>query len=138
MDKYLSHNEVYGIVICRQHRYAITPASVARHFQEYHKSVPIDLRKQLQDYVDSLGLSNPDNVDIPNNTVPIHGLPIHKGFKCGYENCLELRRSEKSMKLHCGTKHAWKLKANGVKWTEQAIQTFFEGSYLKYVSHRLY
>jgi len=41
MEEYLLYNHEYGVVICRQHKYAITKDWIGRHFQEYHKTVPI-------------------------------------------------------------------------------------------------
>ena len=133
MEEYLIYNEVYRVIICRSHKYAISPNSVSRHLQKYHQSIPLKTRQFLEQSAEKLDLVTTEEVGIPWDETVVDGLEVHDGFKCEYDDCNELRGSIDSMKKHCQQEHNWKVKSNGVKWTCQKIQTFFQGHHLKYV-----
>ena len=132
MEEYLLYNHEYSVVICRQHKYAITKDWIGRHFQEYHKTVPLKTRKEIEALVSELNLLDPIQVQLPSDTIPVDGLTIYNGFKCSYDGCGALNGTVTSIKEHCKKKHKW-IKSVGVMWTEQTVQTFFVGSHLKYV-----
>jgi len=132
MEEYLIHKDDYGVVICRQHHYAIPPNWISRHFQENHQAIPLQRRKEIEECVALLNLLPPSQIQLPSDTIPINGLSVHNGLKCLYEGCNELKGTTESMRKHCQRAHKW-IKSVGVMWTEQTVQTFFVGSHLKYV-----
>jgi len=133
MEDYIIHNHQYGIIICRQHKYAVPKNWIRRHFQEQHKDVPLETRQNIEAYVADLNLLPPSEVPLPESTIPVEGLALYNGYKCLYDECDELKGTVKSMVKHCKYEHKW-IKSVGVKWTAQAMQTFFVSSHLKYIS----
>jgi hypothetical protein len=131
MNQYVIYNAHYKVLICRQHKYTITPDWVLRHFQEFHKAIPLATRQLIVDHSKSLDLVIPENVATPLELVQcIEGLSVVNGFQCQYEGCSELRSTERSIKEHCRRNHEWKAQT-GVKWRNQAFQTFFHGPHRK-------
>ena len=135
MDAYIIHDEVHQTLICRLHHYALSPDHITRHFRDLHKAIPLETRQKLIEYTKGLNLVDPKNVSVPQDMVPINGLTIHTGVKCDYEGCTKLLNgSIKSMEKHCQKEHEW-IPANGIKWSEQKMQTFFTGFNMKYIHY---
>jgi hypothetical protein len=130
MNDYVTYNTEYKVLICRQHKYGISPDGILRHFRNFHKAVPLATRKAINDYSKTLDLAAPTTPHEP--IQPVEGLTIVKGFKCSYDGCSELRGTEMSIKQHCWETHEWKAGASDI-WVNQECQTFFEGSRHKYV-----
>jgi len=130
MDAYVLYNRQYKILICRQHHYAIPQSWVSRHFQKHHKETPLETRNRIEKYVAELDLLRPEEIEPPQDMVPVDGLTIYAGYKCLYDGCLELAGTEASMAQHCKVNHKW-IKSIGVKWEKQTLQTFFPSPYLK-------
>jgi len=131
MDSYITYNTEYKILICRQHKYAIPPDYVLRHFRQSHKGVPLAARQAIMDYSKTLDLATPENIAVPDDGVQaITGLFIVDGFQCVYDDCQELRSTDISMKEHCKKEHRW-LTAIGIMWKDQRFQTLFEGPHRK-------
>jgi hypothetical protein len=136
MDVYVIHNEIYQVLICRQHHYAISPEFITRHFRQFHKSVPLETRDKITEYASKLNLLEPKKVSIPTEMIPIEGLTIHNGYKCTYNGCTELKGTLESMRKHCYT-HGWVI-SDGIQWREQKLQTFFTSSNKKYIHFYLF
>jgi len=124
MDEYIIYNNDYNVIICRQHGFAIPPDWIRRHFQDSHKGIPLETRKEMIEYSKSLELCQPTQVVLPDSIMPINGLTIIDGYKCCYEPCVKLSSTVKSMEKHCGSAHGW-VAAHGIRWREQKLQTFF-------------
>ena len=124
MDQYVAYNADYKVLICRQHKYAIPPDWVLRHFRESH-TIPLATRQLIGDYSQTLELVMPENVATPATPAQcIEGLTLVNGFQCQYEGCIELRSTERSMKEHCRGKHEWKARI-GATWRTQPFSNFF-------------
>jgi hypothetical protein len=136
MDAYVIYNELYQVLICCQHHYAISPDSIVRHFRMLHKSIPLEMRQRIIKYASELDLLEPKKVSVPTQMTPIKGLAIYDGFKCTYNGCTELRGTVESMRKHCHT-HGWVI-SDGIKWSEQKLQTFFTTNNTKYVHFYLF
>jgi hypothetical protein len=133
MNEYVTYNADYKVLICCQHKYAIVPDWVSRHFQEFHKATPLATRQLISDYSKTLELAMPDIVAAQQAPVyAIDGLAVVDGFQCQYTECCQLRSTERSIKEHCREEHEWKVQT-GVMWKNQAFQTFFNGRHRKYV-----
>jgi hypothetical protein len=133
MDAYITYNSKYKVLICRQHKHAIPPDYIPRHFRESHQGIPLAIRQAICDYSKSLELAGLEEVSTPHEEVqPVHGLHITKGFQCEFDECSELRSTDISMKQHCWEAHKW-VAATGIKWKVQLIQTIFAGKHSKYV-----
>jgi len=131
MNEYVTYNEKYKVLICRQHKYAIAPDWILRHFQEFHKATPLATRQLIVDYSKTLELAIPDNVARqPPPAYAIDGLTVVGGFQCQYTECFQLRSTERSIKEHCRQDHEWKVQT-GVMWKNQPFQTFFTGRHRK-------
>jgi|ERR1700733_14141514 len=128
MDAYVTYNAQYQVLICRQHQYAITPDWITRHFQDSHQGIPLATRQAIVEYSQQVDLAMPENVATPVLPVEsIAGLNIIHGFQCQYEECSELCGTEGSMRKHCRRTHKW-VAGVGIKWTNQCMQTIFEGN----------
>jgi len=80
------------------------------------------------EYSKTLDLAAPEDIEIPSEGVqPIKELCMVDGFRCGYDSCSELCGKYGSMKEHCKRKHGW-IAATGVKWSNQKMQTMFDGA----------
>jgi hypothetical protein len=132
MDSYVTYNAQYKVLICRQHKYAIPPDYITRHFRESHQGIPLATRQGIVDYSKTLDLAAVEEVATPPDQVePVHGLNITDGFQCEFDECSELRSTTTSMKQHCWEAHKW-VAAAGIQWKGQGIQTIFAGKYSKY------
>jgi Orsellinic acid/F9775 biosynthesis cluster protein D len=128
MNDYVTYNAEYRVLICRSHKYGITPDYILRHFRDHHKGIPLQTQETIVDYSKALDLAAPEDIGIPSEAVePIKELCMTEGFQCGYDGCSELRGTYGSMKEHCKRVHEW-LSATGIMWTTQACQKLFEGS----------
>lgn len=132
MDQYIFHNHQHRVIICRQHHCAILPTGVWRHFQNYHKAVPVEVRKGIEERVKQLDLLPPSEVVLPDNNTMVKGLEIVKGFRCLYKECNKLRGTIKSIQRHCCS-HKW-INSEEPRWIEQTIQTFFQDKHKRYIT----
>lgn len=132
MDSYVIYNARYGILICREHEYAIKPSFIERHFRNEHQSTPLKIRRQIVEHAKTLPLVNPEDMMAPTD-IPSHivGLSIHDGFQC--KNCDYNTVSLEWMERHCRDNHGW-VKGGGINWNECKVQTMFTGKFIKYVA----
>ena len=132
IEKYLLHDAKWRVVVCKGCKYCLVPGkSVTRHLKDEHQSIPLDTRKELITWAETLDLVEPDRVMVPNaNTPPIEGLElVEDGCKCEYTGCIDpYAGTLTSIMEHCNKKHKW-IKTDGIKWTKLALQTFFRGKY---------
>src|SRR5437667_11291617 len=92
MDQYVTYNNDYHVLICRQHAFGLSPDYVERHFQESQQTIPIEIRKKIVHYSKTLDLWQSERVNnIAPTFVPIQGLHIISGLKYDYFDCKELR-----------------------------------------------
>ena len=47
MDQYLKYNEDFHIVICCQHKFAISPDWVERHFRQFHNTILLATHQEV-------------------------------------------------------------------------------------------
>ena len=132
--RYILFHSEHSIVICRQGKYAVVPGErIKKHFQSLHQVIPLQTRKEIIAFCETLQLLPPDEVTIPGfENGPIEGLElISDGQKCIYSNCTGyLSASIITMKLHCRI-HGWK-KNDPIMWKKCAVQTFFQGIHRKF------
>src|SRR5215510_9147131 len=64
-NEYLIYVSEYKVLICRSCEYCLQPGGLYRHFQSEHKEVPINIRKALVEYADSLNVVKPMDVRYP-------------------------------------------------------------------------
>jgi len=128
MNVYVTYNDEYKVLICRQHKYAIPPDGILRHFRDYHKAIPLATRQAIADYSKTLQLATLGEVATPTQQVqPVQGLAIVNGFQCEHDGCSDLRSTVSSMKQHCWEVHRWTATTH-VMWKNQAFQTIFDGT----------
>jgi hypothetical protein len=128
MDQYMTYDVEYKVLICRQHKYAIPPDTILRHFRQSHKGIPLPTRQAISDYSKTVDLASPEDVAMP--LVPVRAikhLRMFNGFQCQYDGCSELRSTDVSMKQHCWAEHGW-VAATGIMWKDQGFQTIFDGT----------
>lgn len=59
MDAYIVYNTEYQTIICRKHKYAISPKYIERHFREEHKDISLATRKSILNEIQMLELCDP-------------------------------------------------------------------------------
>jgi hypothetical protein len=125
MNEYVTYNVEYKVLICRQHKYAIAPDWVLRHFRKFHNATPLATRQLIAEYSKTLELAMPDNVAAQQAPAyAIDGLTVVDGFQCQYTECCQLRSTERSIKEHCRQDHEWKVQTGviglGIKLSDCA------------------
>ena len=89
-QKYVQYNAEYSVMICIQHKYALTPnEGICRHFQQFHKGIPEAARAAIKAFAKSVLVKGPDEVLMPLTEMsPVKGLEVWKdGFKCFHYSC---------------------------------------------------
>ena len=95
MDQYITYNEDFHVLICRQYKFAISPDWVERHFRQFHNTILLATHQEITQYAKSLNLWPLQRVNsLPFPMVPIPDLNIISGWKCHYIGCEELRSTE--------------------------------------------
>lgn len=114
MDHYFEHLPAYGIVRCRQCRYAVAPQHIPSHLREQHRHIPSAARKAIADEaLRCSAASAPDEVrHPPHGAEPVPGFPvICDALQCGASDdagaCEYICRSLRGMQRHCERRHAW-------------------------------
>ena len=129
MDQYVTYNNELHTLICRQHKFGLSPDWIERHFRESHKTIPLEIRQEIIRYSKSLDLWQPEWVNnLLLSLIAIPELRMILGWKCQHRVCQELRSIELSMKKHCRDVHGWKT-VNGTMWIAQTMQTIFPSSH---------
>ena len=127
IDQYVKFNSEFQVLICLQHKYCLTPNGIERHFQRYHKNIPLAIRKEITQYGSQLNLISPNKVGVSNKVIAELAL-YESGFKCKWNGCNEYATTERSIMEHCRGHRNW---TSSKHWENQAIQTFFQGEHSK-------
>jgi len=120
----------------------LQPNGIEGHLQRKHLSIPLEVHKELVSYAESLILRNPSEVIAPVTVVSTFDcLKVTKGFHCSI--CNALYGTPHSIQEHCRA-HKW-MEPEGTsrhakfpdildkpQAKSQMIQTFFEGTDIKY------
>src|SRR5947207_14519125 len=105
ISKYLLYLQEEQALICRSCKHCLQPNGVENHLQRKHSAVPLEVRKELLSYAESLILRNPSEVVMPVTVVPIFDcLKVTQGFRCSM--CNSLYGTPGSIKKHCEG-HRW-------------------------------
>jgi hypothetical protein len=89
VNSFVTYVEEFKVLICRMCRHGLVSTGVKRHFPWRHKSIPIEVRKQIVEFAELLDAKKPEVVQVPTGEVAvIEGLDIIKGFGCGTCNAL--------------------------------------------------
>ena len=133
IEEYITYDKNHHIFICRHHGFAVPPDRIQRHFREFHKAIPIEIRNQLIQYGNSLPLKKPEEISTPSpQTKPIADLKlIADGYMCQFQGCFQCASALGTMQEHCRVRHGRKIKDEEM-WQPQAIQTFFQAQHCKY------
>ncbi|KAI0411965.1 hypothetical protein F5X98DRAFT_31969 [Xylaria grammica] len=126
----LIHLPSYGVVICKDCRFAIQPSAFSSHLQNHH--VLRSERRGILDQLSSLCLPPPDRVGVPaSDSRRIENLPVLSGFKCSTSECNYACTSIKRMCQHWSEVHA-EPNSKAIKYREARLQTFFRGNKIRY------
>ncbi|RYC55424.1 hypothetical protein CHU98_g10787 [Xylaria longipes] len=126
----LTHLPNYGVVICKDCRFAIQPSAFSSHLQNHH--ILRSERRCILDQLFSLRLPPPDRVGVPASDSPrIADLPVLPGFKCDTTRCNYACASVKRMCQHWSEVHD-EPNSKAIKYREARLQTFFRGNKIRY------
>ncbi|KAI0913813.1 hypothetical protein F4823DRAFT_503905 [Ustulina deusta] len=126
----LIHLPNYGVVICKDCRFAIQPSAFSSHLQNHH--ILRSERRQILNQLFSLRLPPPDRVGVPaSDSRRIEGLPVLSGFKCDTAKCNYACTSVKRMCQHWSEVHD-EPNSKAIKYREARLQTFFRGNKIRY------
>ncbi|PLB44473.1 hypothetical protein P170DRAFT_392749 [Aspergillus steynii IBT 23096] len=128
----LEYDARYGVLICRECRYAIQKSAVESHLLRHkiYRSERHDLLCQIA----PLQLLEPHQVPLPAATAsPIEALPVISGYRCTSAGCGCLYASSKRMKRHQNVTHGRDDTNHFLSNAHPAnLQTFFRGTKLRY------
>ncbi|KAH8162146.1 hypothetical protein CIB48_g6103 [Xylaria polymorpha] len=126
----LTHLPSYGVVICKDCRFAIQPTAFSSHLQNHH--ILRAERRRILDQLLSLRLAPPDRVGVPASDSPrIADLPVLSGFKCDATRCAYSCTSVKRMCQHWSEVHD-EPNSKAIKYRQARLQTFFRGNKIRY------
>jgi hypothetical protein len=96
-----------------------------------HQSIPLSIRKEIFEYVETLILLPPEEVIIPDfHNGPIPGLDvIFNGWKCVDSNCigyLSATEQTDGIEIHC-RQHGWKVCQNRIGLIFQSMENPYFG-----------
>ncbi|KAI0434483.1 hypothetical protein F5Y09DRAFT_296376 [Xylaria sp. FL1042] len=126
----LTYLPTYGVVICKDCRFAIQPSAFSSHLQNHH--ILRSERRYILDQLFSLHLPPPDRVGVPASDSPrVPDLPVLSGFKCDIAECDYACTSVKRMCQHWSEIHE-QPNSKAIKYREAKLQTFFRGNKIRY------
>ncbi|KAI0858676.1 hypothetical protein F4860DRAFT_296637 [Xylaria cubensis] len=126
----LIHLPNYGVVVCKECRFAIQPSAFSSHLQNHR--ILRSQRRGILDQLFSLHLSPPDRVRVPaSDSLRIAELPVFSGFKCDTPDCSYACTSVKRMYQHWSEIHN-EPDSKAIKYREARLQTFFRGNKIRY------
>ena len=113
-EQYILYLQSLQTIVCQLCHFGIAKGGIRLHFERHHKSIPINERRALEEYIKQFNVCEIKSVERPSREITaIEGLKIHEGFICMWENCSHLRTTPTSMKQHCFEVHGW-IKSKGV------------------------
>ena len=129
----LEYDARYGLLICRECRYAIQKSALRSHLLR-HKIYRGE-RQRLLSSIAQLDLLEPHQVPVPTPACPpFDALPIISGYRCTLAGCGNLCASLKRSRRHWSETHGLSeplLNSSGFSRSVK-LQTFFRGTKLRY------
>ncbi|KAI1130744.1 hypothetical protein F5Y10DRAFT_235075 [Nemania abortiva] len=120
----------YGVVICKNCRFAVQPSAFSSHLQNHH--ILRSERRCILDQLSSLHLRPPERVGVPaSDSRRIADLPVLFGFRCSAPDCNYACTSTKRMCQHWSEVHN-EPNSKAIKYREARLQTFFRGNKIRY------
>jgi len=107
----------------------IGPNNIDRHFWEEHKDMPLETRKDIVTWSQTLLLCEVEEVTrFQERTSHINGLEIRNGYRCNFSECGMIKGTQSGVQRHC-TEHKWDGFVSGkARFCEVKVQTFFQGN----------
>src|SRR5208282_987027 len=103
---YLTHLPIQQLLICKGCKYALKPKGVFNHLQRDHKAIPLNTRRELVKYAETLTLRDGSTVITPVDIVPaFECLEVIEGYCCLV--CKFLSSKPGGIEKHCRTAHEW-------------------------------
>jgi hypothetical protein len=124
-------NIEFGVLICIQCRYAVTPTAISRHLGDKHKT-PVPLRKQLDEYIREFPFRY-DHTSVPlprNGTAPQPIIPVLGGHLC--KECPYKTQSRGAIKKHGNKAHEKKRVADEELYQVVQLQSWFDDRRAQY------
>jgi hypothetical protein len=126
-------NVDFQVLICLSNkcRCAVNPGAIVRHFRDQHK-VPIELRKQIERYIQSF----PSSYDYLTIQLPADGLipqpivPVVNGFQC--IECPYKTQDRSNVRKHANTEHNKQRLDDGAIYTTVRMQSWFKNGKERY------
>jgi hypothetical protein len=130
----LEYDATYGVIICRECRYAIQKSALQSHLLR-HKIFRHE-RHTLLSLISRLDVVKPEDVPLPPPTSkPIEALPVSSGLRCIVGQCESLYASSKRMRRHQLERHDLAdSETDGANAMVRpvSLQTFFRGTKIRY------
>ena len=100
----------FHAIVCRKCQHGISKDGLGNHFLRRHKELELNVRKELERYVETLEVLEPPKVEVPTTEIMlIEGLKVLEGFICMVGECRYLAGTPRSMEEHCRNEHEWTL-----------------------------
>lgn len=136
VKSYISHLPTFRVVVCRFCEVCIPSKDPLRHYEDNHTAkkdhfVPMQVRREIAEYMTTLNLCQPQEVIPPYALVPELRV-FRKGFVCKFPECGTCATSEQSMRKHYYV-HQKSVPKTYKNWEPTALQTFFDGQHKKYM-----
>ena len=132
---YVTHLSAFRVVVCRFCEACISPGDPLRHYKDNHSakkdhSVPMKMRHKIANYMTTLDLCQPKEVNLPDKRIPELKV-IKEGLKCRFPECDDCTVSEESMRKHYYV-HQTFVSKSFKNWESTSLQTFFDEQHKKY------
>jgi len=120
----------FQVLICIEHKRAISKERVERHLMVEHQGIPLEIRRQIVKHAQELAIASPAEVKQPKAPIPPFS-QLQKpaaAFKCEDEKgCNCVLRDYNKMRQHASNVHGWvgtKLERDG-PWRVIETQSFY-------------
>ena len=131
LDHIVALNVEFGVLICLQCKYAISPTAISRHLGDKHKT-PIELRKELDKYVQAFPFRySHTSVRLPSNgSAPQPIIPILDGHLC--QDCPYMSQNRDVIRQHGNKIHSKKRVSDEELFTIVKLQSWFDDRRARY------
>ena len=100
-EQHIIYLAEFKAIVCRQCQYGISKDGLRKHFFREHEQLRLNVRKELEKYVETLDLLEPPKVQVPMREIkPIEELKIQEGFICTVGQCTYLAGTPRSIEEH--------------------------------------
>src|SRR5579859_8284832 len=107
MNPYVTYNNDYQVLICGQHKYAVSLKSIEEHYRVKHDEISLKARQEILEYASILSLCEPKDMVIPTEIVaPIAESEVRTGYKCKFDGCTVIMGTMEFVSRH-GRTHTW-------------------------------